>query len=122
MNVVIANVLSKTTMKNVRTAIHAPLKSMCNSPERSVKSIFQNSYVNVNYRLQQLDLEDKIGTYLSKRDVKIILEDANEELKKYCKIGNFYIKWCWHWNTDHTIILIFLLDFGLHCIEYIKKH
>lgn len=122
MNIVIANVLSKTGMKTIRAAIHTPLKLILNSPERSVKSIFQNSYVHVNKTLHTLGLKDSIGTYLSKRDVKIILENADEELKQYRKIGNFYIKWVWSWNTDHTIILIFLLDFGLHCIEYIKKN
>jgi hypothetical protein len=122
MNIVIANILSKTSMKNARAAIHTPLKLLLNSPERSVKSVFQNSYVHINYTLQQLDMDDKIGTYLSKRDVKIILEKADEELKTYRKIGNFYVKWCWSWNTDHTIILLFVLDFGLHCIEYLTKH
>ena len=38
------------------------------------------------------------------------LSETKEELKSYQKIGNFYVKWVWNWNTDHTIILLILVE------------
>jgi len=110
MNFVIANILSKNSMKQARLAIFKPAKELRDTPSKSIKTVFQNSYVDINYTLQQLGFDDKIGTYVSKHDVNLILEYAKEELKSYQKIGNFYVKWVWNWNTDHTIILLILVE------------
>jgi len=110
MNFVFANILTAQDMKEARAAIIKPSRSLREDSKRSIKTIFKNSYVDVNYTLQQLGFEDRIGTYISKRDVNLILEYAKEELKLYKKIGNFYVKLAWNWTTDHTIIVLILVE------------
>ena len=110
MNFVFANILSKQDMKEARAAIMKPSKQLRDDSKSTIKAAFKNSYVDVNYTLQQLGFEDRIGTYISKRDANLILEYAKEELKLYKKFNNFHVKFVWNWNSDHTIILLILIE------------
>lgn len=110
MNFVIAHVLTKLQMKEARAAIYKPSQRLSENPTQSVKAAFKNSFVDVNYTIKQLGFVDEINSQVSKRDVNLILEYAKEELKLYKKIGNYYIKWSWNWTTDHTIILLILIE------------
>ena len=81
MNFIFANILSKKDMKEARTAIMIPSKQLRADSKSTIKAAFKNSYVDVNYTLHQLGFEDRIGTYISKRDANLILEYAKEELR-----------------------------------------
>jgi len=104
-------------MKQARSAIYRPAKELREYPDHSIKKVFQNSYVDINYTLQQLGFDDKIGTYISKRDVNLILQYAKEELKSYKKVGRFFVKWEWNWTTDHTIVVLILVELIMQIVR-----
>jgi hypothetical protein len=110
MNFMLANILSKASMKETRSLVYKFSREITGDRTRTVKSIFQNSYVNINHSLNLLKISDRIAPNLSRKDVYLILETAKAELKKYQRVGHYYIKWEWNWNTEHTIILLLLLE------------
>lgn len=110
MNFMLANILSKSSMKEARSLVYKFSREIRNDRTRTVRAIFQNSYVNINHSLTLLKLSDKIAPSLSRKDVYLILETAKAELKKYQRVGHYFIKWEWNWNTEHTIILLLLSE------------
>jgi hypothetical protein len=120
MNFLMANVLFKTSMRDARSHIYKYSREVRDDKTRTVRAIFQNSYVNINHALGLLKLPDKIAPGLSRKDVYLILETAKAELKKYQRVGHYYVKWEWNWQSEHTIILILLVEIALQ-FYYAKK-